>query len=85
MSGGGGGGWRGSELCKLTLEGSFGAARGSRLRALQLPGLGERAFGIRASASDQGRGEHPLCALLVGGAGPVNLDRIKLLSITLLR
>ena len=85
MSGSGGGDWRGGELCKLTLEASLGAARGPRLRALQLPALGERAFGIRAAASDQGRGEHPLCAPLVGGAGPVNLDRIKLLSITLLR
>ena len=67
--GGGGGDWRGGELCKLTLEGSLGAARESRLRALQLPALCERAFGFRAAASDQGRGEHPRCAEFVGGAG----------------
>ena len=67
--GGGGGDWRGGGLCRLTLEGSLGAASGPRLRALQLPALGERAFGIRAAASDQGRGEHQLCSELVGGAG----------------
>ena len=69
--------------CKLTLGGTLGAARGPRLRALQLPGLCERACGIRAAASDEGRGEHPLRALLVGGAGrraggACYLDRIKL-------
>ena len=90
MSGGGGGDWRGGELCKLTLEASLDAARGPRLRALQLPGLCARAFGIRAAASDQGRGEHPLCAEFVGGAGSGGggacyLDSIKLPSVTLLR
>ena len=91
MSEGGGGGWRGGELCKLTLEGSLGAARGPRLRALQLPAPWERALGFRAAASDQGRGEHPLCALFVGGAGgrggggACYLDSIKLRSVTLLR
>ena len=90
MSGRGGGDWRGGELCKLTLEGSVGAARGPRLRALQLPAPWERACGIRAAASDQGRGEHPLCALLLGGAGrggggACYLDSNKLPSVTLLR
>ena len=90
MSGGGGGDWRGGELCKLTLEGSLGAARAPRLRILQLPALGERAFGFRAAASDQGRGEHPLCAEFVGGAGSGGggacyLDSTKLPSVTLLR
>ena len=90
MSGGGGGDWRGGELCKLTLEVILGAARRHRLRALQFPALGERAFGIRAPASDQGRGEHPLCAEFVGGAGSGGggacyLDSIKLPSVTLLR
>lgn len=37
-------------------EGTQGAARGPRLRALQLPGPCERAFGNRAAASDEGRG-----------------------------
>ena len=91
MSEGGGGGWRGGELCKLTLEGSLGATRGPRLRALQLPAPWERAFGIRAAASDQGRGEHPLCALFVGGAGgrggggACYLESIQLPTVTLLR
>ena len=90
MSGGGGGGWRGGELCKLTLEGSSGAARGPRLRALQLPAPWERACGIRAAASDQGRGEHSRCAEFVrvagrGGGGACYLDSIKLPSATLLR
>ena len=63
---------------------------GPRLRALQLPALWGRAFGFRAAASDQGRGEHPLCALFVGGAGrggggACYLDSIKLRSVTLLR
>ena len=69
MSGGGGGDWRGGELCKLTLEGSLGATRGPRLRALQLPALCERAFGFSAQASDEGRGERTLCAEFVGAAG----------------
>ena len=90
MSGGGGGGWRGGELCKLTLEGRFGAARGPQLRALQLPAPCERALAFRAAASDQGRGEHPLCALFLGGAGrgeggDCYPDNIKLPSVTLLR
>ena len=90
MSGRGGGDWKGGELCKLTLEGSVGAARGPRLRALQLPALCERAFGIRAQASDEGRGEHSLCAEFVGGAGrggggACYLDSIKLPSVTVLR
>ena len=59
----------GGELYKLTLEGSLGAAREPRLRALQLPALWERACGIRTAASDQGRGEHPLGTEIVGGAG----------------
>ena len=84
MSGGGGGDWRGGELCKLTLEASLDAARGPRLRTLQLPALGERAFGITAATSDQGRGEHPLCAEFVGragaeGAGPVTLTALSYL------
>ena len=84
MSGGGGGGWRGGELCKLTLEGSLGAARESRLRALQLPALCERAFGIRAAASDRGRGEHQLCRVRGRGgprrgAGPVTLRALSYL------
>ena len=82
MSGGGGGDWRGGELCKLTLEGSLDAARGPRLCALQLPAPCERAFGIRAAASDQGQGEHPLCAELwegrgAEGAGPVTLTALS--------
>ena len=90
MSGRGGGGWRGGELCKLTLEGSLGAARGPRLRALQLPALWERALGFRAAASDQGRGERTLCALFVGGAGrggggACYLESIQLPTVTLLR
>ena len=68
----------------------LGPAPGPLFRALQLPALGERAFGIRAAASDQGRGEHPLCAEFVGGAGSGGggacyLDSIKLPSVTLLR
>ena len=90
MSGRRGGDWKGCELCKLTLEGSVGAARGPRLRALQLPALCERAFGFSAQASDQGRGEHSLCAEFVGGAGrggggACYLDSIQLQSETLLR
>ena len=90
MSGDLGGDWRGGELCKLTLEGSLGAFREPWLRALQLPALCERAFGIRAAASDQGRGEHPLCTEFVGGAGrggggACYLDSIKLPSVTVLR
>ena len=88
--GGGGGDWRGGELCKLTLEGSLGAARESRLRALQLPALCERAFGIRAAASDRGRGEHRLAVRRVRGRGgprrgpgPVTLTAL-LPSVTLL-
>ena len=69
MSGGGGGDWRGGELYKLTLEGSVGAAQGPRLPALQLPALWERAFGIRAAASDPEPGEHSLHAEFLGGAG----------------
>ena len=90
MSGGGGGDWRGGELCKLTLEGSLGATRGPRLRALQLPAPWERAFGIRAAASDPEPGEHSLHAEFLGGAGrggggACYLDSIKLMSVTLLR
>ena len=90
MSGGGGGDWRGGELCKLTLEGSLGAARGPRLSALQLPALWGRAFGFRAAASDQGRGEHSPRAEFVGGAGrggggACYLDSINLSSVTLLK
>ena len=67
----------------LTLEGSLGAARGPRLRALQLPALWERAFGIRAAASDPEPGEHSLHAEFLGGAGrggggACYLDSIKL-------
>ena len=90
MSGGGGGDWRGGELCKLTLEGTLGAALGPRLRALQLPALWERAFGIRAAASDPEPGEHSLHAEFLGGAGrggggACYLDSIQLQSETLLR
>ena len=89
MSGRGGGGWRGGELCKLTLEGRLDAARGPQLRALQLPAPCERALAFRAAASDQGRGEHSLRAEFVGGAGrggggDCYLDSIKLPSVTLL-
>ena len=89
MSGRGGGDWKGGELCKLTLEGSVGAARGPRLRALQLPAPCERAPAFRAAASDQGRGEHSLVAEFVGGAGrggggDCYPDNIKLPSVTLL-
>ena len=42
MSGGGGGDWRGGELCKLTLEGSLGATGdlGSALSNFRLCGEG---------------------------------------------
>lgn len=85
---GGGADWRGGGLGKLTLEGTLSAARGPRLQALQLPGLCERAFGLRAAASGEGRGEHPLLALFVGGAGrggggACYFDRVTLPSVIL--
>ena len=92
MSGVGGVDLRGGVRFKLTLEGSLGAARGPRVRALQLPALCERGFGIRAELRLPigGGDEHRLRAEFVGGAGREGggacyLDSTKLPSVTQLK
>ena len=82
MSGGGGGDWKGGELCKLTLEGSLGATGdlGSALSNFRLCGEGllvlEPRLPTRGGASTrcahcswEGRGAE--------GAGPVILTAIS--------